>query len=202
MNEQVKALQAEVMDAKQRLRDAVAAYEPEPVEDWELRGLNGCVVNLSRLFGDKSELLLIHNMGRGCSYCSLWADGLIGVAPHLMQRCAMVLCSNDPPEVVRAFREVRGWDFPCVSGRDTGFAHAMGYGDDEGKTYPGVSAFHKRGDGTIIRTGHMPFGPGDDFCAVWPMLDLIKDGKSDWEPAPGAVSPMASVSASGGCQCI
>jgi predicted dithiol-disulfide oxidoreductase (DUF899 family) len=78
----------------------------------------------------------------------------------------------------------------------------MGYGDDEGKTYPGVSAFHKRGDGTIIRTGHMPFGPGDDFCAVWPMLDLIKDGKSDWEPAPGAVSPMASVSASGGCQCI
>jgi len=201
MNEHIKALQIEVMNAKQKLRDAIEGFEPEPVEDWELRGLNGCAVNLSRLFGDKSELLVIHNMGRGCNYCSLWGDAMTGIAPHLMQRCGFVLCSNDAPEVIKAFREVRGWDFPCVSGQDTGFAQAMGYADEEGNPHPGVSAFHKKPDGSIVRTGHMPFGPGDDFCAVWPMLDLVKGGKGDWEPAHGAVDEHAVVGASS-CQCI
>ncbi len=201
MNDQIKTIQREIMDAKQRLRDAIASFVPEPVKDWELHGLNGCVVNLSRLFGGKSELLLVHNMGRSCNYCSLWGDAMRGVAPHLMQRCGFVLCSNDPPEVIRAFRETRGWDFPCVSGHETGFAQAMGYADDEGKPYPGVSAFHMNNDGSIVRTGHMPFGPGDDFCAVWPMLDLIKDGKGDWEPAHGEVNPYAVV-ADSSCQCM
>lgn len=201
MNEQIKALQNEVMSAKQKLREAIEAQTPEPVEDWELRGLNGCKVNLSRLFGDKSELLVIHNMGRGCNYCSLWGDAMMGIAPHLMQRCGFVLCSNDPPEVVRAFREVRGWDFPCVSGHGTGFARAMGYADEDGNPYPGVSAFHKQPDGSIVRTGDMPFGPGDDFCAVWPMLDLVRGGKGEWEPAHGAVDEHAPVGASS-CQCI
>lgn len=201
MNEQIRELQKEVMDAKQRLRDAIASFEPEPVEDWELHGLNGCVVNLSRLFGGKNELLVVHNMGRGCNYCSLWGDAMKGIAPHLMQRCGFVLCSNDPPEVIRAFRETRGWDFPCVSGHETGFAKAMGYADAAGNPHPGVSAFHMSSDGSIVRTGHMPFGPGDDFCAVWPLLDLIKDGKGDWEPSHGEVNPHAVVSGSS-CQCI
>ncbi|MEX0876766.1 MAG: hypothetical protein WD114_04835, partial [Phycisphaerales bacterium] len=99
MNEQIKLLQQEVIEAKRKLREAIAGAQPEPVEEWELRGLNGCRVSLSRLFGDKSELLVIHNMGRSCNYCSLWGDAMIGAAQHLMQRCGFVLCSNDPPEV-------------------------------------------------------------------------------------------------------
>jgi predicted dithiol-disulfide oxidoreductase (DUF899 family) len=201
MNEQISSLQQEVQDAKQRLREAVASFEPEVVEDWELRGLNGCKVNLSRLFAGKSELLVVHNMGRGCNYCSLWGDAMKGIAPHLMQRCGFVLCSNDEPDVIKAFRETRGWDYPCVSGHGTGFARAMGYADAEGNPHPGVSAFHMRSDGAIVRTGHMPFGPGDDFCAVWPMFDLIKDGKGDWEPAHGSVDPHAVVAGSS-CQCM
>lgn len=201
MNEHIRGLQREVMEAKGRLREAIASFEPEPVEDWALRGLNGCVVNLSRLFGGKRELLVVHNMGRSCSYCSLWGDAMMGIAPHLMQRCGFVLCSNDPPEVIRGFRETRGWSFPCVSGHDTGFARAMGYADDAGRPLPGVSAFHMREDGTIVRTGHMPFGPGDDFCGVWPMLDLIRGGQGDWVPASGSVDPHAVVEASS-CQCI
>lgn len=201
MNEQIKLRQREVMEAKHRLREAIAAYEPEPVEDWTLHGLNGCAVKLSRLFGGKRELLMIHNMGRACNYCSLWGDAMKGIAPHLMQRCGFVLCSNDPPEVIKAFREVRGWDFPCVSGHETGFARAMGYADDEDNPLPGVSALHMKPDGSIVRTGHMAFGPGDDFCAVWPLLDLIKDGKGDWEPAHGEVDPHAVVAGSS-CQCI
>jgi len=201
MNHEIGRLQQDVIEAKTKLREAIAHADPEPVDDWELKGLNGCRVPLSRLFGDKSELLMIHNMGRSCNYCSLWGDAMIGMAPHLMQRCAFVLCSNDPPEVIRAFRELRGWDFPCVSGYDTGFARAMGYMDEKGDPHPGVSAFHKKSDGSIVRTAHQPFGPGDDFCPVWPMLDLVKDGKGDWEPAHAEVNPHAVVAGSS-CQCI
>ena len=28
--------------------------------------------------------------------------------------------------------------------------------------------------------GVAPFGPGDDFCPVWPMLDLLPE--RDWRP--------------------
>ena len=185
MNEQIKALCVEVMNAKQKLREAIAAAPPEPVEDWMLKRLDGSAVKLSELFGDKSELLVVHNMGKHCNYCSLWADGMIGYADHLAERCGFVLCSNDPPEVAAAFAKERGWDYPVVSGAGSGFAQAMGYTDGKGNPHPGVSAFHKNDDGTIVRTGDMPFGPGDDFCAVWPMLDLIKGGKGDWEPRRG-----------------
>lgn len=201
MNETITKIQMEVLDAKQRLRDAIASAEPERVDDWELLNLNGHPVRLSELFGEKSELLLIHNMGKGCSYCSLWGDAMIGIAPHLEQRCSFVLCSNDAPEVIQEFRELRGWDYQCVSGAGSGFAAAMGYENGKGGPLPGVSAFHKQADGTIVRTGDSPFGPGDDFCGVWPMFDLLKDGKSEWEPVNGKVSRLCSGDESGPCQC-
>ncbi|MEX0876185.1 MAG: hypothetical protein WD114_01890, partial [Phycisphaerales bacterium] len=74
--------------------------------------------------------------------------------------------------------------------------------DAKGNPHPGGSAFHKTSDGSIVRTGHMPFGPGDDFCAVWPMLDLIKDGKGEWEPAHGQVDACCSSLAAPTCHSI
>jgi predicted dithiol-disulfide oxidoreductase (DUF899 family) len=189
MNEQIRSLCVEVMEAKNRLREAIAAAAPERVEDWELKRLDGSAVRLSELFGDKSELLVVHNMGKHCNYCSLWADGMIGYADHLQERCAFVLCSNDDPETAESFAKERGWDYPVVSGAGSGFARAMGYADEKGNPHPGVSAFHKSSDGSIVRTGDMPFGPGDDFCAVWPMLDMLKGNKGDWEPRHGGSDP-------------
>jgi len=121
-------------------------------------------------------------MGAGCNYCTLWADGFRGVAEHIRQRCAFVLCSDDEPEAVKAFADKRGWNYPCISGQGSDFARTMGYRDDKGKPLPGVSAFHKNRDGSIVRTGHTPFGPGDDFCAVWPMFDLLEGGVNGWSP--------------------
>ncbi len=196
MNDQTKKLYQAVTDAKAALRQAIADAPPEPTEDWVLTNLDSTPINLSSLFGDKTELLVIHNMGRGCEYCSLWADGFIGIADHLQERCGFVLCSNDPPAVAASFAKERGWDYPVVSGHDSEFAKAMGYTDDKGSPWPGVSAFHKNEDGSIVRTGDQPFGPGDDFCAVWPMLDLIKGNKGEWEPRKGGKSSCCS---SSGC---
>jgi len=201
MADRIQELQIEIMKLKQALAKEIAERVPEPVEDWELKTLGGEGVKLSELFGDKSELLVIHNMGRGCNYCSLWGDAMIGIAKHLGQRCGFVLCSNDPPEVISEFRELRGWDYPCVSGDGSGFARAMGYMNDAGGALPGVSAFHKTEDGSIVRTGHASFGPGDDFCGVWPMLDLIKGGVNGWEPAKGKVDQFCSGDEESPCCC-
>jgi len=197
----MQTLYKNLLDAKQALRDAIQSAPNEQVENWELTKTDGSKITLSDLFGDKTELLVVHNMGKHCNYCSLWADGFIGLAPHIQERCAFVLCSNDDPKTAAAFASERGWTYPIVSGNDSGFAKAMGYMDDEGNPHPGVSAFHKQADGTIVRTGHGPFGPGDDFCAVWPFMDLINGGVADWQPRHGGPSSKDSGSCGSGCAC-
>ncbi len=193
----LEQLGKELMEAKAKYYDAIKNLPDEPVEDWELKNTDGSTVKLSELFGDKSELLVVHNMGKHCNYCSLWADGFIGYANHIQERCAFALCSDDEPQTVASFAKERGWNYKCVSGKDSGFAAAMGYRAEDGMAWPGVSAFHKKPDGSIVRTGHSPFGPGDDFCAVWPLMDLIKGGVADWQPRHGAQSS----SCCGGSSC-
>jgi predicted dithiol-disulfide oxidoreductase (DUF899 family) len=68
------------------------------------------------------------------------------------------------------------------SSNGTSFNRDMGYENEKGGQMPGMSAFHKDESGRIFRTGTTLFGPGDDFCAVWPMLDLLKDGPAGWQP--------------------
>ena len=182
MTDEIRQLTQAVLDAKSRLREAQARATPQPVQDWELRTTDARPVRLSQLFGDKDDLLVVHNMGKGCVYCTLWADGLRGYTEHLSNRAAFVLCSNDDPATTRAFAASRGWTFRCVSGAGSGFAKAMGFMDDDGDPHPGISAFHRNTDGSIVRTNASPFGPGDDFCCVWPMFDLLKDGVNGWEP--------------------
>lgn len=181
-NAELQAAYAAVIEAKSRLLEAIRSAGPERVDDWQLRALDGEPLTLSQLFGEHADLLVVHNMGKGCSYCTLWADGFRGFADHLARRCAFVLCSDDDPETTKAFATQRGWNFRCVSGADSDFARSMGYKDEQGRPYPGVSAFHRDKDGSITRVSHTPFGPGDDFCAVWPLLDLLQDGPNGWTP--------------------
>jgi predicted dithiol-disulfide oxidoreductase (DUF899 family) len=180
-HEEIVELEKAVREAKEKLREALKRAEAEPVQDYTLRRSTGEPVALSALFGDKSDLLVIHNMGRRCPYCTLWADGLNGLLPHLENRSGVVLVSPDPPDVQAAFAEERGWKFAMCSGRESAFTGDMGF-VVEGMIWPGVSAFHKRADGSIVRTNRTFFGPGDDFCAAWPLFDLLKDGVNNWEP--------------------
>lgn len=139
-------------------------------------------MRLSDLFDDHDELLVVHNMGGSCPYCSLWADGFVALARQLETRCAFVLCSDDPAPEADAVKQSRGWPYRVVSGHGTGFTAAMGFRGEDGRPWPGISAFRRVPGGRILRTGRAPFGPGDDFCAVWPMLDLLPP--RDWRPLP------------------
>ncbi|MBL8744879.1 MAG: DUF899 family protein [Phycisphaerae bacterium] len=181
INDEISRLSKEVLAAKQRLSDAIRRAAPEPVEDVTLQRTDGSPVRLAELFAGKPDLIIWHNMGRKCVYCTLWADGLRGYAEHLMNRAGFALCSPDDPRTLKEFSESRGWRFPCVSAAGTTFLKAMKMCDDKGDPWPGISAFHKENQ-RIVRTGYTYFGPGDDFCPIWPALDLLKQGHNGWSP--------------------
>jgi predicted dithiol-disulfide oxidoreductase (DUF899 family) len=153
---------------------------PEEVKDYEFATSAGSV-RLSALFGDKDDLIVIHNMGASCAYCTLWADGYSGIYHHLANRAAFVVSSPDSPDEQRKIAEGRGWTFPMVSHRGTSFAADMGYRSAKGGWLPGISVFKCEGT-RILRVSDAGCSPGDDFCTVWHILDLLPEGADDWAP--------------------
>lgn len=180
----------ELNDARRRIheiraemRELQAGIEPEQVEDYEF-GTSDGPVRLSALFGDQDELFIIHNMGSGCRYCTLWADGFNGFVDHLENRAAFVVSSPESPEEQRRFAESRRWRFRMVSHEGTSFAEDMGYFTDAGEFagfQPGVSVFRKDGD-RILRVADTSLGPNDDFCSIWHLFNLLPEGPDGWEP--------------------
>ncbi len=162
---------AQIEALHQEMRSLQDAVTPQPVEDYAFETQVGDTT-LARLFGDKNDLFVVHNMGVRCSSCTMWADGFNGVYPHLANRAAFVLVSQDPLDVQRRFAADRGWRFPMARARHDRFHADMGYWSDKDKVWPGVSVFHKDGE-RILRVSDAEFGPGDDFCTVYHLLDLI-----------------------------
>lgn len=179
--EEIVELEKEIQNLKERLATLRREAPPEEVADYTLYDGEGRETRLSELFGEHRDLILIHNMGKACTYCTMWADGLNGVLPHLENRAAVVLVSPDSPEVQQDFARGRDWDFRIYSAAGTRFIEDMGFRDDDG-WLPGVSTFRKTEDGRLQRVANTEFGPGDDFCSVWPLFDLLADGADGWRP--------------------
>ena len=177
--EKLRSYEQQIEKLRREMHAALRAAPPEPVEDYEFGSADG-PVQLSKLFGAHDDLIVIHNMGRACAYCTLWADGYNGLVPHLENRASFVVSSPDSPDVQRTFAESRGWRFRMVSHAGTSFAADMGFRGEHG-FLPGVSAF-KRGDGAILRVSARELGPYDEFCALWHFFDLLADGVGPWRP--------------------
>ncbi len=180
--EQIQLLDRQIADLKKKRAELWRKAPRERIDDVTLARPDGVEVRLSELFGDKRDLIVVHNMGRKCVYCTLWADGFTGLAKHLEDCAAFVLCSPDEPAVLGAFAESRGWNFRTVSCHGTEFARDAGFEREPGKHWPGVSCFRLTDDGAIERTGLAHFGPGDDFCSLWHFLDLLDKGADGWSP--------------------
>ncbi len=174
---QLKDYRRKIAAIRSEMRSLQASIEPEPVENYVFETLDGEVA-LGDLFGEKQDLFVIHNMGKSCPYCTLWADGFNGVLPHLEDRAAFVVSTPDDPRTQRDFAASRGWNFRMVSHAKTGFAAEMGYRSETG-WQPGVSVFRKQG-GSIVRVSNADLGPGDDFCNVWHFFDLLPAGADGW----------------------
>jgi predicted dithiol-disulfide oxidoreductase (DUF899 family) len=174
---QLAGFRREIAALREKMRALQQNVEPEEVADYQLIGADE-PVQLSQLFGDKDTLFVIHNMGRSCPNCTMWADGFNGVLPHLENRAAFAVASPDDPATQAQFAAARGWRFRMVSHQGTDFAERLGYRSEEG-WLPGISVFRKQG-AKILRVSDQRLGPGDDFCSVWRFFDMIPEGPAGW----------------------
>jgi predicted dithiol-disulfide oxidoreductase (DUF899 family) len=177
---EIERLEEHLVAQQEKLAELKRQLPRKEVKDYTLAGADG-PVKLSQLFGDKADLVMIHNMGKGCRYCTLWADGFNGVLPHLESRAAFVLCSPDSVDTQRQFADSRGWKFQMVSGHGSSFTEDMGFRGEK-SWMPGVSTFHREENGKIYRIARAPFGPFDPFSGIWHLFALLAGGVNDWEP--------------------
>ena len=178
MNDAEK-LEHEIMEKTQQLA-ALRREEPSvEVKDYSFETLDGDV-RLSSLFGGRERLLVIHNMGQGCRYCTLWADGINGVLPHLEDSFAVALVSKDSPEVQRRMALDRGWKFRIASHNGGPYMTEQCSAGDYAN-FPGA-AIYRRQEDQIMRCSRTAFGPGDLYSPVWHFLGLAGLGPSDWTP--------------------
>lgn len=182
LDTQIDELEYELQDIKRQLAELRRTRPREEVSDYSLKDSEGREATLSSLFGNHGRLILVHNMGSDCPYCTMWADGFTGLLPHLASRAAFVVTSPDAPEAQKEFASARGWNFPMYSAKGTSFVSDMGFKDEKEGLMPGVSVFAKEADGKIYRVGRAEFGPGDNFCATWHFFELLPEGIDGWEP--------------------
>lgn len=174
------ALFHEIAAARAELRELQRSTALGAVEDYVLEGPDG-PVRLSELFGDGDDLIVVQNMGRSCPYCTMWADGFIGLLPHIEARAALAVASPDAPADQAAFAAERGWPFRMVSTAGTAFKEDLGFASD-GQQMPGVTVFHRDGDGRIRHTGSDFFGPDDAYNGAWHFFALLEGGTDGFAP--------------------
>jgi predicted dithiol-disulfide oxidoreductase (DUF899 family) len=183
-DKQIELLQTEIEAKQKQISELRKNRELEAFSDYTLKDKNGNEVLFSYLFNDNEELLVIHNMGKQCSYCTMWADTLSSATQVINDRVPMVLVSPNEPSIMKDFSENRGWQFTCISAFESDFIKDCGYATEkEAKIYymPGVSAFIKK-EGKIYRSNKDYFGPGDVYCSPWHFFDLLSKKENGWVP--------------------
>jgi predicted dithiol-disulfide oxidoreductase (DUF899 family) len=180
IEQQIYQLEMDLFTQKQKITELRKKLPPVEVQDYFFRDRNGKKVKLSEMFGKKTELMVIHNMGKSCPYCTLWADECNGIIGHLENRVPFAVVSPDDYRVMAKFTSGRKWKFRIYSSKGNSFKKDTGF-EDEGSPMPGVSVFVRK-DGKIYHHSKSYFGPGDNFCALWHYLNLLPDGANGWEP--------------------
>ncbi len=182
--EKIQQLQKEIEEKRKELVQLRQEQTPEEIKNYILKTKEGKDISLLNLFGEADELLVIHNMGKECRYCTMWADGFRGFSEIISDRMPWVLTSPNSPEVLKEFSENRNWNFRVASFHNTDFGFDLGYEtrkDGRKSFQPGVSSLIKK-EGKIYRIAHDSFGPGDYYNAAWHFFDLFPKGDNGWIP--------------------
>ena len=176
--QEIESLENEIAEQQKKLAQLRRELVGRPIDkDYELIGQSG-KVKLSELFGNKQHLVIIHNMGMACPFCTMWADGFNGLYKHVVEGtytnkpAAFVVVSPDTPAQQSEGKKTRGWTFPMYSNGDSPFTRDMGFQDNKGFG-PGCSTFSRDPKGNIRLVSQSSFGPGDPFCSVWHFVDML-----------------------------
>ena len=179
IDEKIQALEKQIHDLTTELHRLRKDARGAKVRNYEFATLEG-TVTLRDLFAGRDRLLVIHNMGQGCRYCTLWADGINAFLPHLESALSVALLSRDPPETQRQFANARNWRFRTASHGGGDYIREQTVMDGQNNT-PGAVVY-EREDDEIYRKASAVFGPGDLYCSIWNLLGLAGLGDSEWTP--------------------
>ncbi len=163
----------------------------------------GGTQTLGDLFGGRSQLVVYHFMfgpgwAEGCPSCSFLADHIDGAAVHLAHRDVTLLAvSRAPLRQIEAFKARMGWRFPWVSSYGSDFnldyhvsfvkadmtngqvSYNFELREFPSEEAPGVSVFHKDGDGAIFNT-YSAYARGLDLLiGAYNYLDLVPKGRDE-----------------------
>ena len=188
--QEIAELEREIFDLTAKLNRLRKAAEPKPVPDYRFATLSGDV-SLLDLFADRQHLLAIHNMGQGCRFCTLWADGFNGVLAHLESVMSVVLLSRDPPRLQRDFANSRNWRFRLASHGGGSYIREQTVMEG-GDNMPGA-VLYERSEDRVLRRNSVIFGPGDLYCSLWNLLALAGMDEDDWTPQFRYWSPPAKL---------
>ncbi len=186
----ITELEQQILELTGKLNELRKKAAPQPVPDYRFETLSG-EVSLLDLFAGKEQLLAIHNMGHGCRYCTLWADGFNGLLAHLETAMSVVLLSRDPPQLQRDFASSRNWRFRLAShGGDRYISEQTVM---EGMDNMPGAVVYERSDDQVFRKNSAVFGPGDLYCSFWPLLALAGMDLSQWTPQYRYWTPPATM---------
>ena len=179
MNSEITALEQQIFELTEKLHGLRKNDSGTKVRNYSFSTQEG-ETSLLELFGKHDTLLVIHNMGQGCRYCTLWADGFNGFLPHLESAMSVVLMSKDSADLQRQFANARGWRFRLASHGGGEYISEQSVVDGA-DNMPGAVVY-KLHDGVIHRKSSCVFGPGDLYCSAWNLLGLAGISEADWTP--------------------
>ncbi|WP_162920197.1 DUF899 family protein [Paenisporosarcina cavernae] len=180
-SKEMEELEKEIAEKKKQLKELKKEEPYIPVQNYVFEGLNDKKIRLSDLFGESNELIVIHNMGKQCAYCTMWTDGFSGVYPYLTKKASFVVSSPDHSEVQREFALSRNWPFRMVSTTNSTFREDLGFKNDT-QSIPGCSTFFKNEENEIFLVANEIFEPGEDYSSPWHFFDLLPSGSDSFNP--------------------
>lgn len=190
------AAERQLRDAAERVAAMRRALPPGPdltAHTLTVDGSDGPrAVPLAELFGGHRTLVVYHMMfgpadEQGCPMCGMWLDGLYGVRHHLRRHAALAAVGSAPLPRLTAWARRRGWhDLTVASAAGTAFNADLG-AERDGEQLPGLTVLVRAGGRVRHASTVQAFFPGDGagrgidpYCVVWPVLDLLPQGRGDW----------------------
>ena len=152
-------------------------------------------IKLSRLFTAPHRPLVIYHLMYGkkqtkpCPMCTMWIDGLNGVAQHLAQNIDLAIVAAAEPQALRSFARKRGWkNLRLLSAGTSTFKYDLGSEDAAGCQDSTISVFTLDANGAVHHSysAHPRMAPDiqergiDLLTPVWTFLDLTPQGRGSW----------------------
>ncbi len=155
-------------------------------------------VRLSELFTGAGRDLVVYHLMYGktqtepCPMCTMWLDGLNGVAQHIAQNVDLAVVAAADLPALRAHARTRGWTgLRLLSAGSSTFKYDLNSEDADGAEDSTLSVFSRDDNGDVRHVYSVHPRMSDDidqrgidlFSPVWHVLDLTRRGRGDWFPA-------------------